>query len=73
MAVFEEAISSLSKENYVEELERIWNKIGESHNRRKISRQSFEVSWTAIWYFFQLKFVLVLFEFATSSGCLISH
>lgn len=43
MAVFQEAISSLSNENYVEELERIWNQIGETHQRRKISRQSFEV------------------------------
>lgn len=46
MAVFDEAISSLSKENYVEEVERIWNRIGESHERKKISRQSFEVSVT---------------------------
>lgn len=45
MNVFQEAISSLSNENYVEELEEIWNKIGESHNRRKISRQSFEVNF----------------------------
>lgn len=44
MTVFDEAITSLSKENYVEEVERIWSKIGESHKRRKISRQSFEVS-----------------------------
>ncbi|XP_055303353.1 globin CTT-VIIB-3 [Sitodiplosis mosellana] len=42
MGVFQEAVSSLSNENYVDELERIWIKIGESHNRRKISRQSFE-------------------------------
>lgn len=44
MTVFQEAITSLSKDNYADELETIWNKIGESHNRRKISRQSFEVS-----------------------------
>ncbi|XP_031625243.1 globin CTT-VIIA isoform X2 [Contarinia nasturtii] len=41
MTVFQEAISSLNKKNYVDELEQIWNKIGETHNRRKISRQSF--------------------------------
>lgn len=53
MAVFEEAISSLSKENYVEEVERIWNKIGETHNRRKISRQAFNVNITT--YFSTIK------------------
>lgn len=80
MAVFQEAISSLSNENYVEELERIWNKIGETHNRRKISRQSFEVSFSSgismcVCVFFTIftLHLFGLFKFATTSTCLISH
>lgn len=44
VSVFHETVNSLNNENYVEKIESIWNRIGDSHNRRKISRQSFEVS-----------------------------
>lgn len=44
IAVFDEAIVSLSDDDYLPALERIWSKIGESHNKRQISRQAFHVS-----------------------------
>lgn len=43
VTIFDEAVSALSSENYASELERIWTRIGESHNRRKIPRKAFEV------------------------------
>lgn len=57
MGTIEEAVSSLSKENYIEELERIWNRIGESHNRRKISRQAFEVNKQKIYFKYEQFFI----------------
>lgn len=44
ITVFDEAIASLSDDNYLAALENIWSKIGDSHNKRKISRQAFHVS-----------------------------
>lgn len=38
-----EAIECLNKENYEQELDTLWTKLGESHNRRNISRQAFNV------------------------------
>lgn len=44
ITVFDEAVATLNDDNYLAALENIWSKIGESHNKRNISRQAFNVS-----------------------------
>lgn len=44
--VFSEAVACLSNENYPAELERVWARIGESHNRRQIPQKAFNVRTT---------------------------
>lgn len=48
VTVINAAIEALDNENYVQELETIWNKIGETHEKRKISQQAFHVRYFAI-------------------------
>lgn len=44
MTVFDEAIAVLDRDDYLTQLQEIWEQVGESHNRRKISQQSFHVN-----------------------------
>jgi hypothetical protein len=44
VSVFDAAIDCLGKENGLAAIESLWNEIGRTHNKRKITRQSFVVS-----------------------------
>lgn len=44
ITVFNDSVICLDKEDHLAELEALWTKIGESHNKRKISQQAFNVS-----------------------------
>lgn len=44
VTVLNDAVTCLDKDDYLTQLETMWTKIGESHNRRKISQQAFNVS-----------------------------
>lgn len=44
MAVYDQAVSSLSNDDYESELKKLWDEVGESHNRRKISQQAMKVN-----------------------------
>lgn len=43
IGVFTEAVACLKSDDYLTELEGVWTRIGESHNKRKIARKVFEV------------------------------
>lgn len=64
-----DGVQCLSKANYEEELEAMWTSLGESHNRRKISRQSFNVRFTIVCVWLQILMTLFLFESTGAAWC----
>lgn len=44
VTVLNDAVTCLDKDDHMVQLESMWTRIGETHNRRKISQQAFNVS-----------------------------
>lgn len=59
VTVINDAIVALDSPDAVEQLEEMWGKIGETHSKRKISKDSFNVTYSVTFLLLRNNFVSI--------------